>query len=53
MYFMLVRYFGNYFWFRFNTMCLGENNDNLSETKKIFSLSARFPSLPQNEKIFA
>ena len=31
-----VRYFGNYFWFRFNAMCLGENNDNLSETKKYF-----------------
>ena len=42
------------FWFSFNAMYLGENNGNLSETKKkMFSLSARFPTLPQNEKIFA
>ena len=40
------------FWFSFNAMYLGENNDNLSETKKCF-LSARFPVLSQNEKIFA
>ena len=37
------------FWFSFNAMYLGENNDNLSETKKCFL----FPTLPKNEKIFA
>ena len=39
------------FWFSFNAMYLGENNGNLSETKKGF-LSARFPTLSQNEKLF-
>ena len=34
-------------------MYIGENNGNLSETKNMFSLSARFPALSQNEKIFA
>ena len=37
------------FWFSFNAMYLGENNDNLSETKKCFL----FPTLPKTEKIFA
>ena len=32
-------------------MCLGENNVNLSETKKTFSFSARFPTLSQNEQV--
>ena len=41
------------FWFNFNAMYLGENNGNRSDTKKMFSLSARFPILSQNEKIFA
>ena len=42
------------FWLSFNAMYLGENNGNLSEPKKMFSLSsARFPTLSQNEKIFA
>ena len=36
------------FWFSFNAMYLGENNGNLSETKKML-----FPTLSQNEKIFA
>ena len=35
--------------FSFNVMYLGENNGNLSETKKCFL----FPTLSQNEKIFA
>ena len=30
------------FWFSFNALYLGENNVNLSETKKIFSLSKPF-----------
>ena len=34
-------------------MYLGENNGNLSETKKMFSLSPCFRTLSQNEKIFA
>ena len=37
------------FWFSFNVMYLGENNGNLSETKKCYL----FPTLSQNEKIFA
>ena len=32
------------FWFSFNAMYLGENNDNHSETKKMFS----FLNLSQN-----
>ena len=40
------------FWLSFNAMYLGENNGNLSETKKYF-LSACFPTLSQNEEIFA
>ena len=34
-------------------MYLGENNDNLSKTKNMFSLSACFSALPENKKIFA
>ena len=34
-------------------MNLGENNGNLSEKKNMLSLSARFPAISQNEKIFA
>ena len=41
------------FWFSFNAMNLGENNGNLSEKKNMLSLSARFPAIFQNEKIFA
>ena len=33
-------------WFSFSAMYLGENNGNLSETKKCFV----FPALSQNEK---
>ena len=40
------------FWFSFNAMRLGENNDNLREAKKCF-LSAHFPTLSQNETFFA
>ena len=32
----IVRYFGNYFWFSFNMMYLGENNGKLSETKRCY-----------------
>ena len=34
-------------------MNLGQNNGNLSEKKNMLSLSARFPAIFQNEKIFA
>ena len=34
-------------------MYLGENNGNLGETKKVFSLLAYSPTLSLNEKIFA
>ena len=37
------------FWFSFDAMYLGEDNGNLSETKKIFS-SARFPNLLKMRK---
>ena len=41
------------FWFSFNAMYLSENSNNLSGTKKMFSLSACFPTLSENEKIFS
>ena len=49
---LIVRYFGNYFWFSFNAMYLRENNSNLSKTKNIFFVGT-FPIPSQNEKIFA
>ena len=49
MYFILDTILVIIFWFSFNAIYLGENNGNLSETKKMFS----FLTLSQNENIFA
>ena len=51
---MLVRYFGNYFFGLVLMRCISVKIMIISvRQKKMVSLSACFPTLSQNEKIFA